>query len=52
MDDNQETIKKLRRFLDLAEVWKAEGWDQDTEDDMNEFWELQREFPQVFDLIK
>ena len=47
-----EAIEKARRFLDLAEMWNGEGFDDDTAAERDEFWELTKVFPELYQMVK
>ena len=49
IQEREDTLEKLRRYIDLAEIWTDEGFDSDTQEDMNEFWELSKEFSGLHD---
>ena len=49
---SEEAIEKARRYLDLVEIWNAEGFDDDTRSEMDEFWELAKLFPELHNMCK
>lgn len=46
-----EAIKKAERYLELAKVWTGEGFDQESNAEQAEFWELAKLIPGLHEYI-